>query len=384
MKESVRNKKLVDEIRIHLESLNSPSGEVWTLTLLEDILTLSRPDGRMALQLHRDEAARYLRFTRDVLRGRILVFDLVQGAKVYSFRCSREQQAALLGWLPGATSAQRTRQIRLSCVGVALFGILHLLLPHGFLWPCGICLIASALIGLAFPRQFMFLLNGCLLFASGLWDLSAGSPLDLRPWAVSPDQRVAPVLVGCLVLLWGIQQLSMLSPNQWLRAVRAARDEKAAFLPEHSEAVRFVAFSNAIVSAFFGAYSLTLLIGVAMNGVGGSGSITASPMRELIVFVVLAQLTALSAVWLLARKTPAYGEAKVSGQFLVSVCVLVIWGFLSNGLHTGSSLFLKGFVTSAPSVFTKPYVWGSLILCVLVFNHCFGKAVDRELEEQRG
>jgi hypothetical protein len=78
-----------------------------------------------------------------------------------------------------------------------------------------------------------------------------------------------------------------------------------------------------------------------------------------------------------------YAEAKVSGQLLVSVAVLSLWGFISNVDLAQPGTFLNGAVTADPLVFTRPYVWGSLILCVLGFNRWFTHAADRELEEQR-
>ncbi len=387
MNASMRSGTKEAPIHIDLISLNPPAGETWSLNLESEILTLSRPDDRVVLKLHRDEAARYLQFTYDVFRGRILNFLLIHGAKKYSFRCTHEQQSILLHWLPETASSYLTRQVRLACLGVALFGVLHLLIPQTFFWICGVCLLASGLAGLTFPKRAAFLINGVLMILAGLWDLSVGSLVDFRPWNVSPEDRVVPVIVGSLVLLWGIQQISMMGPNQLLRAVRAVRDERAAFFPEHSPAVRFVGFCNIAGSVVFGIYALALVLAISLHArtsAAGPALPEIDPVvRDLTIFGVFALLTNLSAIRFLAGRMPAYAEAKVSGQFLVSVSVLSLWGAISNVNLAEPASLLSGVVTANPLVFTRPHVWGSLILCVLGFNRWFNHAVDRELEEQR-
>jgi len=374
-------------LRLDLPSLNSPSGEKWTLRLESDILTLIRPGNRAVLKLHRDEVARYLRFTRDLLRGRIVTFVLIQGAKKYSFRCTREEQKVLLRWLPEITPSYLTRQAQLACIGVALFGMLHFLISRGLFWICGTWLIFAALLGFMLPTRKTFLVNGVVLIMAGLWDLSTGSPVDFRPWSVPPEDRVIPVLIGSLVLMWGIQQISMLGPNQLLRVVRAARDERVSFLPQESGTVRRIGRLNIVATLIFAVYVGAMLLGISQNagkyaGAGRPPSI--EPLvRDCIIFGVLTLLTIFSAIRFLIRKPPAYGEAKVSGQLLVSVAVLSLWSFISNVNLAQPSTLLNGAVTANPLVFTRSYVWGSLILCVLGFNRWFTHAVDRELEEQR-
>lgn len=373
--------------RLHLPSLNAPAGETWTVNLESEILTLARPDGRVILKLHRDEVARYMRFTHDLLRGRIVTFVLIEGAKRYSFRCTREQQAALLGWLPEISSSHLTRQVKFACIGVALFGVLHLLIPQSLFWICGVCLILAGLLGLSFPKRWTFLANGVLLIMAGLWDLSSGSPVDFRPWSVPPEERAVPVIVGSLVLMWGIQQLAMLSPNQLLRVARAARDEREAFLPEESRTVRRIGHLNIAAALLCAVYVLTLLLTIPFRTrahAGMAGISALEPViRDCIIFGVLTLLTNFSAIRFLARKSPAYGEAKVSGQLLVSVAVLSVWGFISNVDLAHPTTLFSGAVSADPLVFTRAHVWGSLILCVLGFNRWFTHAVDRELEEQR-
>jgi len=374
-------------LRLDLPSLNSPAGETWTLRLDPEILTLARPSMRVVLKLHRDEVARYLRFTHHLLWGRIVAFVLIQGAKKYSFRCTREQQRVLLGWLPEITSSYLTRQAQLACIGVALFGVLHFLISRSLFWVCGAWLILAALLGLILPTRKTFLVNGVLLIMAGLWDLSTGSPMDFRPWSVPPEDRIIPVLAGSLVLMWGIQQISMLGPNHLLRVVRAARDERLSFLPQESGTVRWIGRLNIVATLLFGAYVFAMLLSISLNAgkyAGAGRPPSLEPLvRDCIIFGVLTLLTSFSAIRFLIRKFPAYAEAKVSGQLLVSVAVLSLWGFVSNVNHAQPSTLLNGAVTADPLVFTRPYVWGSLILCVLGFNRWFTHAADRELEEQR-
>ena len=162
-------------LRLDLLSLNSPAGETWTLRLESEILTLTRSGNRVVLKLHRAEVARYLRFTHDPLRGRVVTFVLIQGAKKYSFRCTREQQRVLLGWLPEITSSYLTRQAQLACIGVALFGVLHFLISRSLFW-------VSFLIGEKFigNDDVAMILGDNIFVGSGLSDKLSKATENVR------------------------------------------------------------------------------------------------------------------------------------------------------------------------------------------------------------
>jgi len=372
---------------LQFPSLDSPGRERWTISLESDLLTLSDPGSQRVLQLHREEAARYMRFTFDLFRGRTISLIIIEGVKQYSFACSREQMAKLLGWLPHLSQEEIEEGVRRSGLIMALLGVFHILLPAMLLWVWGVLLFAAGLAGTLRPSSRMCAVNAAVLFGVGLWDLLTGSPQDIRPWNVPPEHRWLAVVVGSAFLMWAVQQLSMLGPNRQLRISRGIRDRRVSFLSEQSRLVRRLGFANLLASAVCGAYAAAMLATFFARAASAGPALIPGlhpALHDAVVFGAVAILALTAGVVLLCRNVPPYLEAKVSAQMLLALSVFSVWGLVFNGY---SILPLAGFVGifgANLDRFSGPWVWISLVLCVALFNRWFARSLDRELEEQRG
>jgi len=364
---------------LELRPIATAGGEPWTVRLEPEILTLLDPKGQSVLKVHQEEAARYMRFGRHIVRGRTVAFAVVQGRKRYSFRCTKHDVDQFLSWLPRQTPARLAQEMRHSGIGVTLFGVLHLLLAPTLFVGWGIGLVAAGLATIALERPAMYLLNGLLMIAVGFW--------DLIPWARA-EEGFASVIVGSALVIFGARQISMLGANERLRAARTIRDQHAALLPGESRIVQRIGLLNLWAAVVFGVYTVAVLASspIRATGIpaaGGFGRL-GPVLADLVVFGVLTLLTGASAALFLARKHPAYAEVKVSAQMLITVLVFSFWGTVFSFGFGGRRFFCGGIFSSGLTLLVRPYVWGSLLVCVLAFNRWFTRAVDRELEEQRG
>jgi hypothetical protein len=355
--------------------------DIWTVKLDADILTLLKPGDKAVLHLHRDEAARYLKFSYDLVRGRILTFHVIEGLKSYSFPCTKVQMLKLVSWMPHKEHSEIESEVRVSGVGVLLFGILHVLLSANVWVGWGLALLALGVSGVCAPKRGMYGTNGALMLVAGLGDLIASSFMRVPREGGFFDPALIPVAVGILLIVWGIHQLSMLGPNQLLRAARAIRDRQAALFPVESRVVRRIALFDFVAGVIFGAYAIALL------GVGGRFrlEVLMTPHEwtpDLAAFGALSLVCLASAITLVLRRRPAYFEAKVTAQMLLGVIVVSLWG-LGVSAVTGRAVAAFGDAFSLDNVAYAPVAWVLLILWVSVFNRWYSHAVDRELEEQR-
>ena len=372
---------------LSLQPIHGRTKELWSLVLEPELLTISKPDGTAVVYLHQEEVARYVRLDRDVFRGRTIKFVIVEGLKSYSFRCTKEQFAQFVAWMPHKSDSDEKKEAWRSGLGVALMGIPPLILRQDLFWGCGVCLLAAGIVGIVLPKRMMHAALGILMILVGLWDLFPRQLLGLVPWSVPQDDLMIPVVMGSFLMLWGIHQISLLSANQLLRVARAIRDERMAFLPGRSRLVRGVGYGNIAGSVAFGGCAAGLLVA----GLSGAGADTAPGglassrivLSDSLVFAVLGVLMLSMAAAFLLRKRPAYLEAKASAQLLIAAGVFVFWGIVFHVLlGTPLSPFAL-FASDGLMTFARPEVWVSLVLCVLAFNWWFNHALDRELEEQR-
>jgi len=358
---------------MQVHSLRGDTEALWTIQLEPGLLTLMDPANEPVLKLPREETSRYVRFAYDLLRGHTESFVIIEGLKSYTFRCPKHHLLKLLTWMPHKTSVQVAREVRFSGIGVALFGVLHLALPQSLFWGWGVCLLAAGVLGAARPRLAMYLLNGLIMLAAGLW--------ALVPW--TPTETDLPsVIAGSVLVLWAVQQFSMLSPNQQLRAARAVRDQRAAFLPERSRVVDRIRHWNLGAAAVCGAYALAVLASVPFRSGEGWGRLL-PVLPDLAVFGVLAVVALAAAFGFLARKPPPYFEAKMSAQLLIAAALVCLWGILFALDFSAPLSVFGGIFGSDLGLFAKPYVWLSLMAAVLAFNRWYLRSVDRELEELR-
>lgn len=365
---------------LQLHPLRGRRNEFWTMQLTEEILTLIGPDNKSVLEFHRDEAARYMRFSYDLFRAHVVSLVIVEGLKTYSFRCNRVHISKLLSWVPQEPPPLRARSIRRAALIAALFGLLFLVLPQHALRFWGAPLLAAGALGYFIPRWWVFALDGTLLVAAGLHALALHS-LTVHPEMEQPEYLFPPLVVGSLVILSGIQQFSMLGPNQRLRAARAVRDLRAAFLPERSALVRRVGTLNIEAASVFAIYLLTVLLRILLS----RGSPTFHDcLPDLVSFAMLIPLCLASGLFFLHQRNPLYVEAKVSGQFLIAVSALVVWGAVLTFVESGPMAVIGGVFSPRLFSSTRPYLWATVIAAVVGFNRWFTHHFDRELEEQRG
>jgi hypothetical protein len=369
---------------VQLASLDTSEGGLWSFQLQREFLTLQRPDGTSVLQLHRDEAPRYLRFRHSLVRGGIVSLTVVEGLKDYSFRCDRAQRSKLLSWLPQKKEKERRAEVRVAAAAVALFGATHVLLYQYLYWPWGILLLAAGVLGLARPERAQYLINGFALSFAGSWGLIPQSTVGVDPRSIPPEARLIPFVVCSVLLLWGIQQFSMLGPNHHLRVARAVRDRRLAFLPRTSPLARRLSVWSMCGAAVFGIYALGLILTVLL-GTSAPDSVgrLLAVGTDLAVYGGGASVIGVLAWWLRRSRQAPYLEAKMAGQLMIALALLTVYG-VSMTLATSSPLTLWGRVlTLRPDLFTQPYVWALVILTVLLFNRWFSRLMDRELEEQR-
>ncbi len=355
--------------------------EIWTVRLDGDLLTLMKPGDKCIMQLHREEAARYLRFSYDLVGGRTITFNLIEGMKSYSFPCTKVQMLKLVAWMPHKEHTEIAKEVRFSGIAIVLFGALHLVLSGNVWFGWGIALVVLGLSGICAPKRGLYGSNGALLLAAGLGDLVASTATTVTPGSTLFDPSLIPMAVGLTLVVWGIHQLSMLGPNQLLRAARAIRDRRAHVAPVESKVVRQVALWNLVGGIGFA--GCALLVWAYQRGTADGPLITSAEWTpDLAIFTGLAFVSILSAVALFLRSRPAYFEAKVSAQMLLAIIILALWGFAASYM-ANRPLTAFGNTFSLDRAAYAPVAWVMLILWVSVFNRWYSQAVDRELEESR-
>lgn len=392
--------------RIELERIHPGDAAPWNISLGPEILTLNNADGRPIIMLFREEAARYMHFNYDLLRGTIITVSFIPGMKGYSFICDKKSLAKLFVWLPHKTPREVQQEIVRSGIGVGLMGIAQLLMTQGNSWGYGLLLLLAGVTGVLFPRQGMYYVNSAVMLLVGLADLVLYSPAGQNA-AGNRVEELLPVVMGGLLILWLAHQISLTNPNQQLRTARAIRDKRAEFLPSSSRAAHRAAHAIRWVSLGFAAYAAAVLV-VAFSYTDTLGFLDGltSMLGDLAIFGILAVLLFAVSLRMSLCKRPAYFEAKVVGQLVTVVGVLAVWSVLLNfDPHApvsffghiflpellvfdhpytwGSMSLFDGWMSRELAVYARPYVWISVVVCVVVFNSRFARIVDRELEMQR-
>jgi len=368
---------------VQLQPLTGDGRTLWTVKLEPDTLTLINPTNQDVLQLHREEAARYINFAHDLRRGRVIHFVIIEGLKSYSFRCAKVQLLKLLTWMPHKEPQEIDRDVRRSGVAMGLLGLLNFLVAQRMWMGMGIVLMLVGALSYFRPHRKLFAVNGGLLLATGLWDLATWSFAAADTPSEGLGYSIVPMVMGIVLILWGIQQLTLLGPNHQVRIARELRDERASLMFQPSEVVRRIAMANAVIAAVFIAYSVVLFVYGLFFTKYDSPTVPIPWLTpDLVVFGVSGLLSAASAVILLRKQRPAYMEARVCAQVMISVTVFGFWGALF-GMVSGSSFSFFGDVVYTTHVIFAPAVWLTLIASVAIFNRWYGRCVDNELESQR-
>lgn len=370
--EEVRSDKKL--VALSLRPIHGSRNEQWQVHLEEDLLSLHAPDGRIVMMLPREESALHIRFDWDLLRGRMVSFEVVEGLKAYRFRCGLRDLRALLGWLPRKSREELEKEVRFYGVAVVLIGVFQLLFPAYYFWGWGLGCVGVGLAGVCFPRRWIFAVN-----ALGMLFVGAGLLFEPHPRALLNDAyidfaRVMPTGLGSLLLIWSIQQFSLLGAGHRLRMAR-----RKSTAPEMADEDRPSAVVRKVMW-FVGILAVLLVgqvIGLVLQWYLGA----VKPMfRDWVLCVTLASVAVGAVAVLRLRLHAAYLEARIAGQFTVVLGVLYLAGVMNVPIE-GSLPFPPEILWIGLFALGQPYVWAPLVLLVVLFNRWFVRAVAEELEE---
>jgi len=360
-----------------LHPVHGDAKDAFTVSLEADVMSLISPDERLVMMLPRDEAARHIRFSYDIIHGRTVSFVVVEGLKAHTFKCPLLELEQLLDWLPRKPRVEQEREIRRYGVALVLLGTALLLFPRYFFWPWGLGLVLPGTAGVWWARDAFFGINAVCMFVLSLALLFAPAPLGLPGGASLETARLLATGLGSLLIIWSVQQASLLGPIHRLRLARAHRDTMAASgESQPSWTVKRITWAVAGLGVFFLAHLAWLWLWARSNG-------SAVPPEDWIIYgvVTMALLFVAGVMWL--RGYRSYVEAKLAAQFALMLIVFYVAGLatmlLSESRTLGPEVLRVGFLAWA-----NVYVWAPLIVLVVAFNRWLAGKVDQELEENRG
>ncbi len=365
---------------LSLRLKNTRTKEVWTAEFDTTVVRLWDPQKREVLMVPREHVAQYLRLQRDLFRGWIVTFAVLEGVKSHSFYLGRGDLVRLMTCMPRKSPGEARKEVRLQAVALGLSGILFLVLPDVFWWMWGAALLGSGAVGLVYPHRGVYSLNAPLLFFAGVYQLFVGGAGASGPGINT--MALLSTVVGIMFVCWSVQQLAMLSPNAQIRVARLRENREAVTAGGSSRLVRAVAWCSIVVFGGLWAYSILLAYLVwtgraAQPATASVGRISLTSL-DFVACPVLGTLSLLTGMVLLFRKKTAYLEAKITGQMLVSVALVAFWGAVT-GIAAREELLGHLFAWGL-ATFMQPYAWLSLVAAVLIFNRWYGRALDRELE----
>lgn len=359
---------------------------MWKVSIDPSLVRLQDPDGHDALIVPREDIAQYMQFQRDVFRGRTVTFAAAYGMKPYVFHCEPGIFEELFSWMPRKSPQELARSVQLNGIAIALVGVAYLLLPKPINWWWGVVLLAFGAGNMIRPKRLWHLFNALALFVIGLSELFVTRVIAANPTQLVDTFEILKTVAGIVFICWGIQQFAMLSPNAQIRAARVKRSPDSASLPKRrSPLVRRTAVCALAASVLLWAYALSLVYvtwrGIAMvipeRSLGG----VSLGMVDIVASSVLGTVCLASGLVLLKRRLPAYAEAKIVSQMLISLALVFWWGAVFSFDPAQPVLLLGTLFSNGLSVFGKPYVWASFLAAVLVLNWLFARAVDKELAQ---
>lgn len=340
----------------------------WKARFDGHVLSLVGPDGQVALMLPRDEASRHIRFRWDVFRGRVVEFVVLQGLKAHAFRFSPHIRDCFFAWLPQKTLAERAQEARFHGAALVLFGMLQLYLADQLFPVWGAVLQAVGLVVLLRPLRGMHGLLGVTMLLAGLAMLFSPGVFLVAEGGDS-FARVLATASGSVLLLWGIQQFSLLGPSYHLRPAETREPKRER---ERSRLVARVAMVSIAFALAYGIYAVGLFV--------VTQSTPALPTDSLI-FLGLSLLSGLAGLVLLMRRQPPYLEARITAQLLIIVAVLYLSGIAAGYFSGMPFAFSQDILANGILRFDRPYVWAPLIVLLVLFQRWFLGRVEREAEE---
>lgn len=364
--------------RLQMQPLRGPRSEPWSVQLDEELLSLHAPDGRVVLMLPRQEATRHLRFEWDLLRGRTVAFVVVEGLSTYRFRSTVSQTKALLDWLPLRSRDELEREARRYGIALVLLGALQLLLQDFFFWATGLLLLLLGLAIILYPRRIMYALNALVMFPVGiallLWTASSTGPLSGDEYEMA---QVLNIGLGSLLLIWSVQQLSLLGPNRLLLVPRRRRMLEDDDNLEPSPLIRKVGWAMGALSLLF----VFDLGGLVAQYRLGELTVETPSAFDWVLCLTLACITVGAAVSLLVRRNISYLEAKITGQFGIVLAMLRLAGALARPLDGSRLPFDPDILWVGLFALGELYFWVPLIICIVLFNWWFNRVAQREMKE---
>lgn len=365
---------------ILLRPVHGQTDEAFTVSLEDELLSLISPDGRMVMMLPREEAVRHLRFNFDIFRGRTVSFVVIEGAKAYTFKCPLLELEQLLGWLPQKPQLEREREVRRYGVALILLGTAMLLFQEFFFWPWPLLLTLAGVGCVVLPHRFMYGVNAGLMFFISMVLFFSPRPIGLSPGENLETVRLLSTGLGSLLILWSVEQMSMMGP---IHRLRMAREHHASgsidFIDDTpSPAVRKIALGLLLLGLFF----LAHFAWVATLDWRGMGT-QEENVYDWLLYATASLTTLLGALALHIWDYRAYLEAKIAGQFAIVLLVFYAAGLASMALQDNLTLspyaLSRGIFT-----FANIYVWAPLVALVILFNRWFTCAVEKDLESRAG
>lgn len=333
-------------------------GSAYTLRMEDEILTLAGDDGHAVLMLPREEAAKYLRFDRDLVRGRVIEFRLLGGLRSMRFLCGGGTADAVVGWLPVPPKARlQARQV-----------LLFLAAALGLAWPPlrvpGAIVLAAAVLSVLPVRQNLSLVVAVVMGAAAM------ASLFLPVFVSAPGGLAVPFLYGVVLVLAALENLALAGPNS---AVLAARIAAGAGDGRHgSLLVRRVAYAAGAAAVAFVGVGLALFF---------SAPRYAAELSDPVIFIIAAAALGVPVPWLLTRTRAPYGAALLVAQMLIAVMTLYAWG-LGTGLIGGVAMdYSRSVFSGALSGTGRPYFALPLLFLEIVFRTWFVRAAEREAAE---
>jgi hypothetical protein len=361
-----------------LRPIHGKTDEAFTVSLEDELLSLISPDGRMVMMLPRGEAVRHLRFNFDIFRGRTVSFVVIEGAKAYTFKCPLLELEQLLSWLPQKPQVEREREVRHYAVALILLGTGMLLFQEFFFGPWALLLTLAGVSCVVLPHRFMYGINAGIMFFISMVLFFSPRPLGLSPGENIETVRLLSTGLGSVLILWSVEQMSMMGP---IHRLRMAREHYAAgslnFCDDTpAPAVRLVALGMLLLGLFF----LAHLGWVAVLEWRGLGSQEGN-VYDWLLYATASFTTLVGALALYIWDYRAYLEAKIAGQFSIVLFVFYAAGITKMALQ--DNLPLSPYALSEGLfAFANIYVWVPLVVLVVLFNRWFTRAVEKDLESR--
>ena len=358
-----------------LQPVHGDAKDAFTVSLDEDVLSLISPDERLVMMLPREEAAHHLRFNYDLLYGRTVSFVVVEGLKAHTFRCPLLELEQLLSWLPQKPREEQEREVRLYGVALVLLGTMQLLFQALIYWIWGLALVLLGLAGVWWPRRYMFGVNAAVMFAVSLVLLLSPLPLGVLLDDNLETVRLLATGLGSLLIVWSVQQASLLGPLHRLRVARAHHFEVVhAYEQGPSPSVRIIAWSMIGLGALFGAH-LGWMAWRSQQGM-------ADGWPDWVITGVACFAMLSMALVLRLRQYKSYLEAKLGAQFALVLAVFYGLGLITTASDK-SVPFGPGILRVGVYALENVYVWVPLVLVVVAFNRWYAGRVEREVEQNQ-